>query len=430
MSLVESVQKTIAEQGLIKSGELALVAVSGGPDSTALLHGLQTLGYEVEAGHLHHGIRGQEADDDAEYVQGLCRKLAIPLHIARRDVPALRKDSRLSIQQAARQARYEFLAETAGRAGAGVIATAHTRDDRIETVLLNILRGTGVEGLRGIPYRRGPFIRPLLDTSRSDVESYCDDHGLSPRRDSSNLSSAYSRNNVRRELIPYLERRYNGSVQDALLRLSEIASAESDYLVRIARDWIAGRCKLPAPDLHSLPVALQRRVLREWIRERRPDDALVNIGHETIEAIRQAATGPFAITLPGGEWIASGDGTTLTLTRLTRPEEVQDAEIPVQVPDRLGFFEWSVEVAGDAKGVDAGSLCIRNWRPGDRIRLPGGSKKLQDIFTDAKVARNERRTWPVVADKNGPLVVANLAADLRADGLAVKAERNSSEGDR
>lgn len=429
MPLASSVAKTIADRGLIKSGDLVLVAVSGGPDSTALLHALHGLGYRVETAHLHHGIRGQEADQDAAYVRQICEKLSVPCHVGYRDVPRLQNEQRVSIQQAARQARYEYLSETAAQIGANAIATAHTRDDRVETVLLNILRGTGIEGLRGIPYRRGLFIRPLLDTPRAEVEAYCEEYGLTPRRDSSNLSSAYARNNVRSELIPYLERRYNASVRESLLRLSEIAADESEYMNNVAREWLAARSNIPAGELLSLPLALQRRVLREWIRAQR-SDALVNIGHETIEAIRESAGENFAITLPGGEWIASGDGALLKLSQLAEHEEPQEAEIPTKLPSTVRFFHWLVEISGDASGADLGSLCVRNWRAGDRIRLPGGSKKLQDVFTDAKVPRPERHTWPVVADKNGPLIVANLCADVRARGLVATAERRSPEEDR
>ncbi|HEX5323552.1 MAG TPA: tRNA lysidine(34) synthetase TilS [Capsulimonadaceae bacterium] len=432
MSLLSSVQRTIAEKGLVESNQIVLVAVSGGPDSTALLHALHAIGYPVQAAHLHHGIRGQEADEDAAFVQEFCRKLSIPAHIGQRDVPKLQRESRLSVQQAARQARYEFLSQTAGEIGARLVATAHTRDDRVETVLLNILRGAGVEGLKGIPYRRGPFIRPLLDTGRDDVEAYCEEHGLSPRRDSSNRSPAYARNNVRSELIPYLERRYNESVKSALLRLSEIAAAESDYLADIARDWLSQNPEVPVDGVKNLPVALQRRVLREWIRSRRGEE-LANIGHETIESLRVALSEPVAFTLPGGDWIVRGDGAHLRLNRFEKPEETPAAEVPVSVPASLRFFDWNVEVQGEGVEVDKPSLCIRTWREGDRIRLAGGTKKLQDLFTNAKVPRIERRTWPIVADKDGPLCVANLGTSVRAGGLCVraaKAEQTSPEEER
>jgi tRNA(Ile)-lysidine synthase len=432
MSLLTSVPKTIADHRLIEQDSLVLIAVSGGPDSTALLHALHSLGYLVQAAHLHHGIRGQEADEDAAYVQALCEKLSVPFHLGQRDVPKLREEERLSVQQAARHARYEFLTKVACEVHADVIATAHTQDDRIETVLLNILRGTGVEGLKGIPYRRGHFIRPLLDTSRADVEAYCEEHDLSPRRDSSNLSPAYARNNVRSELIPYLERRYNESVKSALLRLSLIASAESDYLANIARGWLSQNPTMPVADLAALPEALQRRVLREWIRGQRGEE-LANITHETIEGLREGLGGPFVLTLPGGDWVASSDGVHLRLDRIEHLEEIPATEVPISLPAHLRFFDWEVEVAGDGGNWDVGSLCVRNWREGDRIRLPGGTRKLQDIFTDAKTPRKERHTWPIIADKDGPLAVANLCFAQRAQGLslrAAKAEKTAPEEDR
>lgn len=423
MSLIERVEQTIADHELLAPGQKVLVAVSGGPDSTSLLHALRGLGYQVHAAHLRHGIRGQEADEDAHFVQELCKKLAIPCHVGQREVPKLARERHLGIQEAARAARYEFLSETASQIGTGAVATGHTADDHVETVLLNILRGTGVDGLRGIPYRRGIFVRPLLDTWRADVEAYCEEQGLNPRRDSSNQANTYARNNIRSELIPYLARRYNPAVKDAVLRLSEIASVESDYLAGIAQEWLAGRAAIPVTEFTLLPLALQRRVLREWIRNQRRDE-LANIGHETIEALRAAAGAPFAITLPGGEWLARGDVSLLTLVRLERPEAVPPVEIPIEeLPATIRFFDWEVTIWGDA-GPEGYSLCLRSWRDGDRIRLAGGTRKLQDIFTDAKVPRLDRHTWPILADDDGPLVVANLAVSVRAGGLQVQATKS------
>lgn len=221
---------------LLEYGDHVLVAVSGGPDSLALLHALDSLRIDIgllglSAAHFHHGLREQEADDDAAFVADFCAARGIACIAARADVAREAAQAHVSIQQAARAARYGFLARAAQECGANKVATAHTQDDQAETVLMNVLRGTGTDGLRGIPARRGQYVRPLLGTSRADTEAYCAAHALLPRRDSSNSDpSHYTRNRVRHALLPLLEQDYHPGTREALLRLSQIAAAESDFL--------------------------------------------------------------------------------------------------------------------------------------------------------------------------------------------------------
>ena len=207
MPLLDTLRRTISEHALLAPGDRVLVAVSGGPDSLALLHALHGLCEELgladlQAAHLDHGLRGEESASEALFVAAFCRERSIPCTLERVDVSALRNEMRVGTQEAARAARYGFLEATAVAVGANNVATGHTQDDQAETVLLNILRGTGLDGLRGIPLKRGIYTRPLLHTSRAAVEAYCAEHGLAPRRDSSNLDpSHYTRNKIRLELI-------------------------------------------------------------------------------------------------------------------------------------------------------------------------------------------------------------------------------------
>ena len=337
MTLLQRLHQTIGEQDLIGSGDRVLVAVSGGPDSTALLHALHTLGFDVQAAHLNHGLRGQEADDDAEYVTDFCRGLRIPLVVERRDVAGLRRRTRVSTQEAARSARCHFLTETATRVQAARIATAHNQDDRTESVLMNILRGTGTEGLRGIAYKRGVFVRPLLDVPRADIETYCQENNLCPRRDSSNQSTLYARNNVRHELLPYVERRYNSEARRAILRLSEIASSESDLIRDQARFWLDGHTEIPVAALGYEKPAFQRRVLREWLRSVREEE-LTDISHALIDRLLAQAPKPFAEMLPGADLVVRSDGAMLRLERLTRAPESVDYSLPLRIGEPTGFF--------------------------------------------------------------------------------------------
>ncbi len=424
MALVETLKQTIQSHNLFNHEDLLLVAVSGGPDSTSLLHALKNMGYRLHAAHLNHGFRGDEAAADAAYVQVLCEYLGIPLTSEFRDVPDYKKLEKLSSQVAARRVRYAFLQEVADKVGAVHIATAHNQDDRVETMLLNLVRGTGTDGLRGIPYRRHPFVRPLLDVARDEIEYYCEEYQLEPRRDSSNYSAAYARNNVRKELIPYLERRYNESIRGSLLRLSEIAAAESDYLQDVARRWIGGRSFLLASSLLEEPIALQRRIIREYIRGTRRNQQLLDIGHDTVERIRTRVGTAFALMLPGADCIVFGDDHSVTLRQTPKPDETYDLDIELPVCVPVTFLKWEVNVVDAAQNGNPRTLRVRTWQPGDRIKTVGGTRKLQDVFTDAKVPRDERRQWPVVIDEEGILAVPELAYAARAKGMVIEIKRD------
>ena len=423
MALEDTLARTIRDRALFERGDLILVAVSGGPDSTALLHALKTSGYRLVAAHLNHGFRGDEASADAEYVRALCEDLRVSVSVAYRNVPGIKKLEKVSSQVAARRVRYAFLEQVASEVGADAIATAHNQDDRIETMLLNIVRGTGTDGLRGIPYKRPPFVRPLLDTTREQIEYYCEDNGLEPRRDSSNYSSVYARNNIRKELIPYLERRYNESVRASLVRLSDIAAAESDLMQDMARRWLGGRPTVSATDLLAEPIALQRRILREYIRQTREEMQLTDISHEAVERVRESIGTTFVIMLPGADWLICGDASAISMRRAPKARETIDMDMALPIEAPVSFLAWQVRVDTVPDGVDAASLRVRTWRTGDKLKTAAGTRKLQDIFTDAKIPRDERRRWPVVVDAAGIVAVPNLAYAMRAKGLSVDLRR-------
>lgn len=244
------------------------------------------------AAHADHGLRGSDSDGDREFVEGFCSAHGIPLTVSSIDVAGIRASHGIGMEEAARLGRYQFLEEAALSAGACKIATAHTQDDRVETILLHIIRGTGLEGLKGIPYRRDQFIRPLLDATRTDVEAYCALHGLAPRIDASNADTTIStRNRVRHELLPALERDYNSNVRRAIVGLSEIAARDSEYLIAAAEDLLPTLCtklinggmKLDGESLLNLPEAMQRHVLRRAINCIR--GTLEFVGADGVEAV-------------------------------------------------------------------------------------------------------------------------------------------------
>ena len=429
---------------LLSPGDRVLVAISGGPDSLSLLHVLHSGREEhgladVQAAHLDHGLRGEEAAQEAAWVADWCANRGIVCHMGRADVGALAKSQKVSKQQAAREARYGYLERVAERGDATKIATGHTQDDQVETVLLNVLRGTGLDGLRGIPATRGPFVRPLLHVSRTEIEAYCLEHGLTARRDPSNHSSAfYTRNKLRLDLIPQLVREYNPAVGSALLRLSEIASRDSDYLQTVAEGKLEQailardvfRLVLDRPALASLHPSLLRYVFRRAITALR--GTLQGITYEHVERACVAVSTPspraFLLNLPYPLCTVRVADDTLTLTLANVAASLPDVSAPLPVPGTAwlpgtpwmvsaGFDSLPDTLALDADAVAPGTLTLRNWRRGDRIDplgMSGQHKKVSDVFTDAKLPRAERPSVPIVADERGLLWVAGYAVSERA----------------
>jgi tRNA(Ile)-lysidine synthase len=462
--LMATLRATVTRRGLFTPGQTAVVGVSGGPDSTALLHALgalrEELGITLVAAHLHHGFRGAEADADADYVAELAASLQVSCHRERVDVPGLRRRRHLSAQEAAREARHSFLRRVATEVGAERIALGHTRDDRIETILLNLLRGTGLDGLSGFPPKHLPLVRPLYDVSRAQVEAYCAAYALQPRLDSSNAKTTYLRNRIRAELLPTLAAYYNERVSDALLRLAELASADSELLEELAADALESvllrqdetGLELKADAFQNLPVALRRRVLRQSVLRVRGH--LQNVGFEILERLLQAvAQGrKEGIELPpAGESVVrlTCGGETIHVQREAF------AALPVRwvcdlpIPGRTALVQCGliIETAVLTSAAEAGAflqsrraaggerrssgtilfrlrdvtlpVVARSWRPGDRIRPHnlGGTKKLQDLFTDRKIPKKERARIPVLVAAGGEgsiLAVGGLQADEKA----------------
>ena len=423
---------------LLSPGDKVLVAVSGGPDSLSLLHRLwterETRQISVEAAHLDHGLRGEEAAAEAEWVAAWCRERGIACTVGKEDVAAWASAHKQSKQEAARMVRYAFLERTAATVGADKIATGHTRSDQAETVLGNILRGSGTDGLRGIPERRGSIIRPMLGVSRAEVDAYCAAHGLSPRQDASNLSPGhYTRNRLRLELLPILRQGYNPRVDDALVRLSEIAARDSDYLTQQAQAALAGvtresdvfRVQLDRAALAALHPALLHSVLRLAISNLRGTGEGVSYEHleKVCKAVLSGSVTAFALVLPSPLCTVRVTDQVLTLTLANVPVSLGYVSAALPVPgtamlDKIGWTltaSWE-ETPGaarlDADAVDFNLLVARNWRTGDKmdpLGMGGRHKKVSDIFTDAKVPRSERARVPIVADAHGIVWVAGYA---------------------
>ena len=234
--LEDKVLSTIKKYELIKNGDNIVVGVSGGPDSMTLLNVLihlkekYKLNYQITVAHINHMIR-QEAEEETKYVQKFCKKNNIECFIKREKVEELAKEEKTGTEEAGRKLRYSFFDEVSEKVQANKIATAHNSNDNAETVLMNIMRGSGTSGLKGIePIRDNKYIRPLIDCSRKEIEEYCNEQKLEPKIDRTNFENVYTRNKIRNLLIPYIQENFNPNIVSSLNRLSELALNENQFI--------------------------------------------------------------------------------------------------------------------------------------------------------------------------------------------------------
>ena len=372
---------------LPEEGGVVLCAVSGGRDSMCLLHYLHSIapacGFTVAVGHFNHQMR-PEADADETFVRAFCAERSIPFYTAAAPVYERAEAWNLSVEETGRRLRYEFLSRTGSQIGASRIATAHHALDNAETVLLNLLRGTGTEGLGGIPPVRGKFIRPLLQTSREEIEAYCAEHNIPFVEDSTNRDTHYARNRLRLELWPQLET-INSNLTAALGRTAAIVRAENDYLDALAEE------KLPADGtavslaaLRQAPEVLRRRMLRLMLHRLPTGKKDVSAAH-IAAMLELVEKGRGTLTLPDGARITCGEGAmTFSVAQAAPTEQTLHKGI-----NHWGDF--TLTVTGEVEG-----LTVRSWRRSDRLTVENGSRSLKRLFLDSGISTLHRDVLPVV----------------------------------
>lgn len=276
--LKEKVLETIKKYNLINNGDKIVIGVSGGPDSICLLNILnglkEQLNIEIYVAHINHMIR-EVADQETEYVQNFCKNIGIECFVKKVDVLKIAQEQKRGTEEVGRTIRYEFFDEVLKKTNSNKIATAHNLNDKAETVMLNIIRGSGVSGLKGIePIREGKYIRPLIETEREDIEKYCIDNNLNPKYDESNNENIYSRNKVRNELIPYIKKEFNENIIKTINRLSEVATEENEYLHKITKQEYENLSKiendiiiLDLKKFNCLELVIKRRIILYTINE-------------------------------------------------------------------------------------------------------------------------------------------------------------------
>ena len=440
----------IQENRLIPNRQKLVVAVSGGADSVCLLHILsgfrKELGTRLHVAHLNHQLRGAASEADAAYVAELAESLKVPATIEARDVRGYCAQHHLSLEEAAREVRYAFLAGVAEKVGAGRVAVGHTADDQVETVLMHLLRGSGTRGLRGLmsTSRWLPsgttIIRPLLVLSREETAAYCREHRLSPRLDASNLGTEPMRNRLRLQLLPQLKS-YNPRVTEALLRTARLAADDLAFIEKEAariRGKIAQRqgdtIVLNKKALLTLPPALKRHLLRAAIEELLGN--LKDIEARHIEEIMEA------LDKPAGKAIVLPDGLTFTIeyeryllgsdSSAISPFPPLGAEAELKIPGRTILPGWEIEaVITDpanikTKATDsftahldfekAGKkLTVRRRRPGDCFQPlgMGQPKKLGEFMIDARIPQGWRPHIPIVSSPGQLVWVVGWRIDER-----------------
>ena len=487
--LERQVSDAVRRAGYSHNETTLVVGISGGPDSTALLHALVAVkdshGLSLHAGHLNHNFRGQEAEDDAVFAEELARSLGLPVTVVKEDPHEYqRKRGISSFEQGAREMRYAFMAGIAKAANASAVTVGHTADDLAETVMLHVLRGSGLHGLRGMTELAAwpwpgeadglAIFRPLLGVTKEQTADYVRGLGRTFREDSGNYMWRFTRNKVRHDLMPKLAEDYNPQVRKALVRLAHAAAEELDFAEgELDRVWSGvaaeseGEVRFSRNALGELHPHLQRLALRRgYIMVNGDATRLAEIHLISMEGLVTGERGGRVLELPGGVMLRREYG-ALVLTRSQEPDcpyPELGGEYAIALPTEAGVEKvafagpWQItmqiglaeqELAADAwtACLDRGALeegamnglTVRTWRPGDRIQPLGmtGQKKLQDLFTDLRVPRSWRVRVPLLETRRGiAWVVGHRIADwakatTEADGPAeVLRLRFSSDPDR
>jgi len=436
------VRETISHLEMIQRNDRVIVAVSGGADSISLLHLLYSLrdffSIHLVVAHFEHGLRPTEDPAETGFVQQFAASLGLPFESEKGSLSIGRG---ASIEERARNARYDFLERMRGKHNAQRIALGHTLNDQAETLLMRLLRGSGPAGLGSIPpVRNSTIIRPLIETERREIEAYLDSQGLAWKTDSSNLQPTYLRNRIRLELIPLLEN-YQPRLVKLLGQTTAILRDENACLEKIADAWLTskvemkpeGSFRISIPSLFELPIALRRRVTRQLIGKVKKDLRRISSDHiESAEKLMRGEKPQGSLSLPNSVKIkraydhlifSAEPGRKLDSFsyNLGGPGEHQLEEIGLlislfEMPNSMGLplegSPWTAFL--DAEKVHY-PLTVRSFRPGDRFVPLGmtGHKKLKDFFVDLKIPRDQRYSTPILCCDNIPVWVCGFRIDDR-----------------
>lgn len=433
--ILERIKKTIQEYKLLEKKDRILIAYSGGVDSTGLLNLLLELceewSFELFLGHFNHKLR-QKADEDEQFVRRVAKKYSLPLHVGSKDVRSYARQKKLNIEEAGRELRYDFLKKTALKIGGAKIATGHTMTDQAETFLMRLMRGSGLRGLGGIfPLVEGMIIRPLIHVEHKDIEAYLKGKGIKFRIDESNLDRRFLRNRIRLDLIPYIQEDFEPEIVSSLGRIASIIREEDGLLEKIAQETTKkavlkknNRISLEVKPLSSLPRALARRVVRNFISELRGNLREISFGDvESVLGLREGKEFP------------------LRKDHVLRREKDQ-IFLKGRIPPKIRYeYRWEGKGSLDIKELklkfegkkikrgksfsldfddqtsaflDLGKLkfplLVRNRSEGDRYQPLGapGQKKLKEIMRAKGIPLSERERRPVFLSEDKIIWILGL----------------------
>lgn len=445
-SVLQTVLKTVSEHEMLRSGDKVLAAVSGGADSVCMLHVLNELktklNIEIYCAHLNHGLRGEAADSDEAFVSRLCKKLGVKFFAKRVNVAEIAAEQKQTVEEAGRNARYEFFAELCAKYKLNRIATAHNKNDNAETVLMRILRGTGTDGLGGIPHKREDgVIRPLLNVSRCEIEKYCSENSLAFCTDATNADNDYTRNKIRNELIPYLMREFNPEICDSLARLAETVGADAGFIGGYAERLYDRLCS-PLPNkkpvslhvesLKMVDKAIVSRVVRIAAGKAVEGVKLEKKHVDSVLELMCGQTGA-AVDLPQGLRAEVQYGWIVFSDKNERENEqtisADSNEFFAEAFPDTGIFVESIgknisfmvvdpkkhtlkinETMLNFDRLEKERLFVRSRRNGDRIVwFPDGrTKKIKNILIDEKIPKKDRDKIPLLC--TGAEVVAIIGS--------------------
>lgn len=403
---------------MVTSGDKILVAVSGGVDSVTLLYLLKKTGYDVSAAHFNFRLRGDESDDDEKFVREYCNKIGVKLYLKKFDTKAYAQKERLSIQEAARELRYDFFYKIAGEEGFTKIAVAHHADDDLETFFINLFRGSGIKGLKGMPVKRGIVIRPLLFASRDEILDYANKEGLKWREDSSNASDKYLRNKIRHWLLPVMKeiQEQGKGVFDSLNHLKSDSLLFEYFLEKERGKFIKcnkGICHINLKDVEeAYPLEdMLYRLLENFGFNRNDTDDIVEV-YRTGKTGSRFFSGDYEVLFDRGELLIKEKSGEKNNNEYFIGETDYFIDKPFKMsvkkinPDEIGNEDLKKSENGyfDIKKLSF-PLKIRKWRKGDRFQPFGmkGSKLLSDFFTDLKLSGFQKENiW--VMESNGDII--------------------------
>ncbi len=404
--MLNKLRAFLKEQALLSPGDSVIAAVSGGADSVAMLFALyllrDELGITLEAAHFNHHLRGAESDRDEAFVTDFCGRYDIPLHLGSgRIVPGKK-----GLEAAARDARYAFLRRLPGK-----VATAHTADDNAETVLMRLIRGTGLKGLGAIAPVSGNVIRPMLTVTRDDVEAFLEEYALPHVEDSSNGTDDFLRNRIRHGILP-LMRAENPRIGENLSAMALLLRQDEACLqAMIPEEQMPDVSRLKA-----MEPALRRRALERFLKAqgvREPEQIHILQAEQLLYHWNPSA----AMQFPGGVTIGRQYD---RLVRLECAPELPETRLSVPGETCIGGKRFVSEYATDLEEqpdsvlvCPVGALTVRSRRSGDIMRLPGGTRSLKKMYIDRKIPASQRAAVPVLADDRGVLAVFGIGTDIR-----------------